>query len=197
MTDYGTEDIADHAIGLALSLRRGILLHHDLQRGSSPAPYCAIESPLVARSRGATFGILGLGRIGTAVALRAKAFGWNVLFYDPYVPNGADKAVGVERTKDIKQLFRRSSILSVHCPCTRETRGFVDYSLLSLLPKGAIFVNTARGEVMDLDGVERCLKEDILSGAGLDVLPIEPIEEPAHSLIQAYRKHESWLTGRT
>jgi len=71
----------------------------------------------------------------------------------------------------------------------------VDYDLLSLLPKGAVFVNTGRGEVADLDGVERCLKENILSGAGLDVLPVEPIEEPAHSLVQAYRKKEAWLEG--
>ena len=79
--DYGTEEIADHALGLVLALRRGILLHHDLQRAEPPAPYCPIDGPLVARSRGATFGILGLGRIGTAVALRAKAFGWYFVLF--------------------------------------------------------------------------------------------------------------------
>jgi C-terminal binding protein len=196
MPDYGTEDIADHAIGLALSLRRGILLHHDMQRAEPPAPYAPINHPLIARSRGATFAILGLGRIGTAVALRAKAFGFHVLFYDPYLPNGADKAIGAERTKNIKELFRRASILSIHCPCTRETRDMVGYDLLSLLPDKAVLVNTARGEVVQLDGVERCLKEGRLAGAGLDVLPVEPIVEPAHPLIQAYRRREAWLTGR-
>ncbi|KAI7240083.1 hypothetical protein KC330_g1482 [Hortaea werneckii] len=194
--DYGTEEIADHAIALTLSMRRGILLHHDLQRDTPPAPYCPIDHPLVARSRDSTFGILGLGRIGTATALRAKAFGHNVLFYDPYLPNGVDKSIGCERTKDIKELFRRSSILSVHAPATRETRYLVDYSLLSLLPQGAVFVNTARGEIVDLDGVERALKEGIISGAALDVLPVEPIPEPVHPLIQAYRRKEEWLTGR-
>lgn len=149
----------------------------------------------MARSRGAVFGILGLGRIGTAAALRAKAFGFHVLFYDPYLPNGADKAIGAERTKNIKELFRRSTILSIHCPATRETRNSVNYDLLSLLPTGAVLVNTARGEVVDLDAVERCLKENRLAGAGLDVLPVEPIEEPAHPLIQAYRNRESWLVG--
>lgn len=195
--DYGTCEIADHAIGLALSLRRGILLHHEHQRGEPPAPWMYIDSPLVSRLQKATFGIVGLGRIGTAVALRAKAFGWNVLFYDPYAPNGIDKALGVERTRDIKEVFRRSTTLSLHCPCTRETRGMVTYDLLSLLPRGAIFVNTARGECMDLDGVERCLREGIISGAGLDVLPEEPIpEDNVHPLIQAYRRKEEWLTGR-
>lgn len=85
--------------------------------------------------------------------------------------------------------------MSVHTPATRETRGFVDYSLLSLLPKAAVFVNTARGEIVDLDGVERVLREGIVSGAGLDVLPVEPIQEPAHPLIQAFRRKEEWLTG--
>ena len=120
----------------------------------------------------------------------------NVLFYDPYLPNGVDKAIGAERTKNMKDLFRRSSILSIHCPCTRETRCLVDYDLLSLSPKGAVLVNTARGEIVDLDAVYRRLREDVLAGAGLDVLPDEPIKEPAHPLIQAYRNREPWLTGR-
>lgn len=156
-----------------------------------------IDTPLVQRLQQHTFGILGLGRIGTAAALRAKAFGWNVLFYDPYQPMGIDKALGLERTRDIRELFRRSTTLSIHCPCTRETRNMVTYDLLSLLPRGAIFVNTARGEVVDLDGVERCLKEGIISGAGLDVLPEEPIpEDRVHPLLQAYRRKEEWLMGR-
>ncbi|KAK5046888.1 hypothetical protein LTR84_007242 [Exophiala bonariae] len=195
--DYGTCEIADHAMGLALSLRRGILLHNETQRADPPAPWMYIDTPLVSRLQGATFGILGLGRIGTAVALRAKAFGCNVLFYDPYLPNGVDKSLGIERTKDIHELFRRSTTLSLHCPCTRETRGMVGYDLLKLLPRGAVFVNTARGEVADLDGIERCLKEGIISGAGLDVLPEEPIpEDNVHPLIQAYRRKEPWLMGR-
>lgn len=195
--DYGTCEVADHALALALSLRRGVLLHHETQRGSSPAPWMQIETPLVQRLQKFTFGIVGLGRIGTAAALRAKAFGWDVLFYDPYAPNGIDKALGIERTRDIKDLFRRSTTLSMHCPCTKETRGMVTYDLLSLLPRGAIFVNTGRGECVDLDGVERCLKEGIISGAGLDVLPEEPIpEDNVHPLIQAYRRKEDWLMGR-
>ena len=197
MKPDGTEEIADHALALTLSLRRGILVHNERQRGTPPAPWMIIQTPLVARSRGSTFGILGLGRIGTAAALRAKAFGFHVLFFDPYLPNGVDKSLGIERTKDLKELFRRANVLSLHCPCTRETRGMVGYDLISLLPPGAVLVNTARGEVADLDGVEHCLKEGTLAGAGLDVLPEEPIpEDRVHSLIQAYRNKEDWLEGR-
>ncbi|OAP61599.1 hypothetical protein AYL99_03802 [Fonsecaea erecta] len=195
--DYGTAEIADHALALALSLRRGVLLHHDRQRQPYVYPWMYIDTPLVSRVQQATFGILGLGRIGTAACLRAKAFGWNVLFYDPYLPNGVDKALCIERTKDIAELFRRSTNLSIHCACTRETRGMIGWDLVKLLPRGAVLVNTARGEVLQLDAVERALREGILAGAGLDVLPEEPIpEHNVHPLIKAYRDKEEWLIGR-
>ncbi|OQV00495.1 D-isomer specific 2-hydroxyacid dehydrogenase, NAD binding domain-containing protein [Cladophialophora immunda] len=195
--DYGTAEIADHALALSLSLRRGVLLHHDRQRQPYVYPWMYIDTPLVSRIQQATFGILGLGRIGTAACLRAKAFGWNVLFYDPYLPNGVDKALGIERTKDIAELFRRSTNLSIHCACTRETRGMICWDLVKLMPRGAVLVNTARGEVLQLDAVERALREGILAGAGLDVLPEEPIpEHNVHPLIRAYREKEEWLLGR-
>lgn len=196
-SDYGTCEIADHAVGLALSMRRGILIHHERQRQPYVDPWMYIDTPLVSRLQGATFGILGLGRIGTAACLRAKAFGWNVLFYDPYLPNGVDKSLGVERTKDIKELFRRSTTLSIHCACTRETRDMIGWEHISLMPRGAVLVNTARGEVLQLDAVERGLREGILAGTALDVLPEEPIpEDRVHPLVKAYREKEEWLQGR-
>ena len=73
----------------------------------------------------------------------------------------------------------------------------MNYDFLSLLPPGAVLINTARGEVLDLDGVERCLREYIIAGAALDVMPVEPIpEENVHPLIKAYRGREEWLEGR-
>ena len=73
----------------------------------------------------------------------------------------------------------------------------VDWSLLGLMPSGSVLVNTARGEVLQLDAVEKGLREGVLAGAGLDVLPQEPIvEENVHPLIKAYRDKESWLEGR-
>lgn len=99
--DYGTAEVADHAFALALSFRRGILIHNERQRATPPAPWVVIDTPLVRRLQRSTFGILGLGRIGTASALRAKAFGFNVLFYDPYVPNGADKSLDIVSSASI------------------------------------------------------------------------------------------------
>ena len=197
--DYGTTEVADHALALTLSLRRGILLHHDSQRLTPPAPWTPITTPLISRLGGTTFALLGLGLIGTAVALRAKAFGWSVIFYDPYTPAGTEKALGIERVRDLKDLFRRASILSVHCPATPETANIVSEPLLRLMPRGAILINTARGEVVSLDAVEACLRDGTLTGVGLDVLPNEPLpveQEKVHPLIRAYRDQEEWLRGR-
>ena len=110
-----------------------------------------------------------------------------------------EKALGIERVRDLKDLFRRASMLSVHCPATPETISIVSEPLLRLMPRGAILINTARGEVVSLDAVEACLRDGTLTGVGLDVLPDEPLpveQEKVHPLIRAYRDKEEWLRGR-
>jgi phosphoglycerate dehydrogenase-like enzyme len=114
--DYGTTEVADHAMALVLSLRRGLLLHHETQRAEPPAAWGYIEDPLLRRSSVQTFGIVGMGRIATAVALRAKAFGFRVVFYDPYLPNGVELGLGVERAQTLEELLRQTDTLSVHTP---------------------------------------------------------------------------------
>lgn len=199
--------MADHAIALALSLRRGVLLHHDAQRtltSTRPANWEYISSPLIQRPNERVFGILGLGRIGTAVALRAKALAWGkVVFFDPYLPNGVERALGINRVRTKEELFECSDTLSLHVPLTRETRGIVGRELLGRMKEGSILINTSRGGVVDLDALEEVMKQGKIAGAGLDVIPVEPAprradeeEEPAHSLIEAYRRGEEWLKGR-
>ena len=194
--DYGTMEVADHAIALALTLRRGVLLHHETQRHSPPAPWTAIWTPLIRRLSVQTFGIIGLGRIGTAVALRAKAFGFNVVFFDPHRPNGSELALGITRAKTLQALLLKSDVLSIHAPNTPETRNMLGLAELSVLPFGAVVVNTARGPILDIDALGALLKEGHIAGAGLDVLPVEPPVEPLPELLRAYRAREEWLTGR-
>lgn len=194
--DYGTTEVADHAMALALSLRRGLLLHHELQRKDPPAPWRFILDPLIRRSGVQTFGIIGLGRIGTAVALRAKAFGFRVVFYDPNLPNGTELGVGVGRARTLEELLRQTDTLSVHAPLTPETRGMLGAKELSLLPKGAVVVNTARGPIIDIDALPALLKSGHLAGVGLDVVPVEPPVEPVPELMRAYRAREPWTEGR-
>src|SRR5271157_1741614 len=151
--DYGTTEVADHAIALALALRRGLLLHHEAQRHDKPAAWLPIEDPLVRRFDVQTFGVVGLGRIGTAAALRAKGLGFRVVFYDPYRPNGTELALGIARAGTLDDLLRQSDVLSLHTPLTRETRGMIGAKELALLPAGAVVVNTARGPILDLDAL--------------------------------------------
>ncbi|PHK94782.1 phosphoglycerate dehydrogenase [Pseudoroseomonas rhizosphaerae] len=194
--DYGTTEVADHAVALALTLRRGIALHHDLQRADPPAAWRYLDSPLVQRASEQTFGIIGLGRIGTAVALRAKAFGFRVAFFDPYLPNGVDRALGIVRARELDELLTQTDTLSIHAPLTRTTRGLLGESALRRLRPGAVVVNTARGPILDLDGLAACLRDGHVAGAGLDVLPQEPPVERIPPLLAAYRAREPWLTGR-
>jgi C-terminal binding protein len=194
--DYGTTEVADHAMALALTLRRGILLHHEYQRHDPPAPWRSFHHPMIQRLGALTFGIVGLGRIGTAVALRAKAFNMRVVFYDPKHPNGHELGLGIERAATLEDLLRQADTLSIHAPLTVETRGMLGYDQLSLLPKGAVVVNDARGPILDLDALAALLKSGHIAAAGLDVLPVEPPVEPIPELLRAYRAREDWLEGR-
>lgn len=194
--DYGTTEVADHAIALAMTLRRGVLLHHELQRKDPPAPWRFVWDPLIRRTGVQTFGIVGLGRIGTAAALRAKALGFRVMFYDPNLPNGAELGVGVARAKTLEELLGQTDTLSIHAPLTPLTRGMIGGKELALLPKGAVLVNTARGPIVDIDAVAAALKSGHLAGVGLDVVPVEPPVEPVPELIRAYRAREDWCEGR-
>ena len=194
--DYGTMEVADHAVALILALRRGVLLHHDAQRRQPPADWAAIPTPLIRRLNVQTLGIVGLGRIGTAVALRAKAFGFRIVFFDPSLPNGADLALGVERVRSLDALLALSDVLTIHTPLTPDTRGLIGARELALLPANAVLVNTARGPIVDPDAVLEALRSGHLAGAGLDVLPVEPPVDPVPPLLQAFRDREPWLEGR-
>ena len=194
--DYGTTEVADHAMALALGLRRGLLLHHHLQRQDPPAAWRYVLDPLIRRSNVQTFGIIGLGRIGTAVALRAKAFGFRVVFFDPYKPNGTELSYGIERARTLEDLLRVTDTLSVHAPLTPETRKMLGARELAMLPKGAVVVNTARGPIIDIDAIPALLKDGHLAGVGLDVVPVEPPVEPVPELLRAYRAREPWTEGR-
>ena len=171
--DYGTEEVADSAIGMTLALTRGIHQFNTRLR-DRPDPWMYHVFAPLHRLRGRTFAIVGLGRIGIATALRAKAIGMDVAFYDPYRQDGFDKALGIRRVESVEDLFRQAFVLSLHCPLTDETRALVNANTLELLPQGAFLVNTARGGVVDTSAIPAALASGRLAGAGIDVLPQEP-----------------------
>jgi len=186
--DYGTEDVADAAIGLMLSLTRGTnLLNSRLRAGRGPWSYTQAK-PLY-RLRGRTFGIVGLGRIGTATAQRAKALGMEVVFYDPYVADGWERAQGVGRAESLDDLLARAHVLSLHCPATPETMRMIGIEQLGRMPRGGFLINTARGTLLDAGAIPPAIRSGQLAGAGIDVLATEPpaADDP---LIKAWRDPE-------
>lgn len=186
--DYGTEEVADSAIGLALSLARGInQLNSRLRAGQGEWSYT--QARPVRRLRGRVFGIIGLGRIGTAAALRARALGMDVRYYDPYVPDGRDKSLGVTRCDRLDELLCESHIVSCHCPLTDETRHLINDETIGKMRYGSFLVNTSRGGVVDVAAVARGIEAGHLAGAGIDVLETEPPDDD-NPLIAAWRDPE-------
>lgn len=183
--DYGTEEVADSALGMALTLARGThLLNSRLRRGLGP--WNVEQATPVHRLRGRVFGIVGCGRIGSAAALRAKAFGFDVLIHDPFIPDGVEKALGVRRVDTLDELLAQSHIVSAHCPLTPRTRGLLGAREIARMPRGSFLVNTARGGVVDTAAVVEALARGHLAGAGIDVLEQEP--PPADSpVLRAWR----------
>jgi len=171
--DYGTEEVADHAIALAMALCRQLF---PLDQEAKRLGWIIRVEPKLRRLRELTFGIVGLGRIGCATALRAKALGFKVVFFDAYLPNGVDKALGISRVRTLEELLAQADVLSLHCPLTDETRHLIAERELALMKPGAFVVNTARGAVIKKTAILNALREGRLAGAGLDVVEDEPLQ---------------------
>ena len=185
LPDYGTEEVADSAIGMMLALTRGIALFNSRMRDGLGEWDHNHAVPLF-RLRGRVMGIIGLGRIGTAAALRAKSLGMEVVFYDPYVPDGRDKSLGVRRVETLDELLGQSYVLTLHCPLTDETNHMIDAGAIAKLPRGSYVVNTARGAAVDTSAIPDAIASGQLAGAAIDVLEREP-PPPDDPLIAAWR----------
>jgi phosphoglycerate dehydrogenase-like enzyme len=193
--DYGTMEVADHAIALMLTLMKGIEFHTVALRADPRGNWRPALNPYGRRLSACTFGVVGIGRIGTAAALRAKAFGMDVVFYDPYVGNGVDLSLGVRRVHSLEELMRQSDVVSVHVPLSDQTRKLMGATAFAAAKPGLILVNTARGEVVDVDALYEALRTGAVRAAGLDVLPVEPAD-PQHPLIAAFSANEDWIAHR-
>jgi D-3-phosphoglycerate dehydrogenase/C-terminal binding protein len=182
--DYGTEEVADAAIAHVLALVRGVNLYNSQLRRGLAWDHAA-AAPLT-RLRGKVFGVVGLGRIGTATALRAKALGMDVVFYDPYKPDGYDKALGIRKAETLVELLKQSFVVSPHCPLTPETKHLIDAKAIATMPRGSYLVNTSRGGVVDTTAIPAAIRSGQLAGAGIDVFEQEPPPDD-HPLVKAWR----------
>ncbi|NOY40292.1 MAG: C-terminal binding protein [Planctomycetes bacterium] len=190
--DYGSEEVADSAIGMMLAHSRGFHYLNSRLRAREGAWQYTQVTPL-RRLCGRVFGIVGLGRIGSAVALRAKALGMEVVYFDPYKPDGYDKALGVRRAETLDALLAEAFVLSLHCPLTPETQHLVGADQIAQMPKGSYLINTARGGVVDVRAIPEALANGHLAGVGIDVLEQEPPDD-SDPLLQAWRdpQHQAY-----
>ena len=171
--DYGTDEVADHSIALALALCRQIIpINEECKKLGWEIP----NKNKIQRFGEMNFGVIGLGRIGTSVALKAKALGFNVWFYDPYLSNGVDKSLGLTRTKDLNVFISNMDVISVNCPLTDETHHMITKKEINKMKKSAFIVNTARGPIIKKRDLFKALREDKIAGAALDVIEDEPLK---------------------
>lgn len=193
--DYGTREVADHAIALMMTLVKSIAFHDENLRADPLGNWRPALNPYGRRLAACTFGVVGLGRIGTAAIRRAQAFDMDCVFYDPYKPNGSELALGVRRVDTLEELMSQCDIVSVHTPLNDETRGLVGKSAFDAAKKGIIVINTARGPIIDLGALNDAMRDDTVLAAGLDVLPDEPanLNEP---LLAAWHQNEEWIKHR-
>ncbi len=179
-----TEAVADFTWGLILAITRRIVEADKFVRtgewhrtGTGWHPLMMLGTEV----HGKTLGILGMGRIGRAVARRAKGFGMRIIYYDVYrLPREMEEELGAQYV-DLETLFRESDILSIHTPLTPQTRHLVNEERLRLMKKSAVLINTARGAVVDTEALVRALREGWIAGAALDVFEQEPLP-PDHPL---------------
>jgi glyoxylate reductase len=173
--DVLTDATADFAFALLLAAARRVVEGDALVRSGRWTGW-APGQLLGAEVAGRTLGLIGLGRIGQAVARRARGFDLRVLHTGPR-PVAAAEALGAERVP-LPALLAESDFVSLHCPLTDETRGLIDAAALAQMKPGAILVNTARGACVDEAALAAALGAGHLGGAGLDVFAAEPLVHP-------------------
>lgn len=175
--DVVTEATAELAFGLLLAVTRRIAEADSILKSKAPFRWGPMQL-LGVELTGKTLGIIGFGRIGQAVARRAKAFGMNVIYYQR---TPRDKSIdSSERCyyQPLEALLKQADIVSIHVPMTEETYHLIGEEQLSLMKRGAYLINTARGPVVDEEALVKALKNGILAGAGLDVFEREPHIHP-------------------
>jgi len=169
-----TDDTADIAMAMILGVPRRIREGTQLVRRGEWTGWA--PSGLLGRKLGGkVLGIVGMGRIGQAVAHRARAFGLNVVYHNrKRLPEAVEGMLGARFEADVDTLVAAADILTLHCPLTEDTRDLIDARRIALMKPGSSIINTARGELIDQEALIAALEGGHLVGAGLDVYPDEP-----------------------
>jgi D-3-phosphoglycerate dehydrogenase / 2-oxoglutarate reductase len=173
---YCIEEVAEHTMALLLDSARKIAFYDRLVRAGTWA--VPPGKPLY-RLLGRTLGLVGFGNIARQVAVRAAAFGMNILYADPFVKEGQFKEPG--KKVELDELYKASDFVSVHPPLTPQTRGMINDDAFSKMKPGAIVINCSRGPVIDTAALVRALDAKKIAGCALDTTDPEPLPDP-HAL---------------
>ncbi len=193
---YGTASVAQMVFALLLELTQHVAHHAATVREGrwcKSADFCYWDHPLI-ELNGLTMGLVGYGRIGREAGKIARAFGMKTLAYD--VVAKAEECPDAELVA-LDELFRRSDVVSLHCPLTAENKGMVNATRLALMKNTAFLINTSRGPLVDEPALAEALNSGRIAGAALDVLAVEP-PRPENPLLKARNcfitPHISWAT---
>lgn len=171
---YSTDSVAQHTFSFILELALNISKYNASVMGGDWAAqekFCYFSYPLM-EIKDKTLGILGFGTIGEKVAQIGKAFGMKIIAY-----NRSEKAASGVEFVSLEELFKRSDFLSLHCPLNEGTKNIVNEKTLSLMKKSAFLINTARGACVNEEALSYALNNDLISGAAVDCLDIEPMKK--------------------
>ncbi|MEM7699550.1 MAG: phosphoglycerate dehydrogenase [Verrucomicrobiota bacterium] len=174
--------VAEHTFGLLLSLTKRIQDNAiDVSAGKWQAGW---KKPIGHEILGTTLGIIGLGRIGKEVAVRAKAFGMELIAFDPYFDDAFAETHSVTRASSMEEVLLQSDVVSLHCFLDENTRGMINRQQIAEMKDNVIILNCARGELVESADVDQALREGSIGGFGADVLDEEP-PASGHPLLSA------------
>jgi D-3-phosphoglycerate dehydrogenase / 2-oxoglutarate reductase len=173
LPDIWTDEVANQAMAMLLACNRRLLT---LDRSLRTGGWRSYKQVRIGQLRDETLGLIGYGRIGTAVARRALPFGLEILAFDPYLQQPPPRETGVRLVDSLDELLERSDFVSIHCPLSAETRHLISERELRLMKPTSYLINTARGPLVDQPALTRALQEGWIAGAGLDVYEKEPPE---------------------
>ena len=167
---YCLEEVSDHAMALMLSLARKITFSNNLVSDGRWEMPAVVP---IARLKGRTLGLIGLGNIPQNIVGKAQAFGIEVAASDPYCPDDIFNKLNVKKM-ELDELLSASDFVSIHAPLTEETKGMFNADAFKKMKNSAFLINTARGPLVNIDDLAAALENGEIAGAGLDVLPTEP-----------------------
>jgi D-3-phosphoglycerate dehydrogenase len=193
--DYCIEEVAEHALAMALALARALPQWDAATRSGA---WRGGAKPVLRKFSTLTFALLGFGLIGRTVAEKARHLFGRVMVYDPMIkPADADLAPGVTFTDDLQALLAEADVLSVHVPLTETTRGLVDAAALARMKPSSVVINVSRGGIIDEGALLRAVRDGTIAGAGLDTFTVEPLPRD-HPLLGEPRillsPHVAWLS---